>query len=107
MARKKNNKTNLFINFWNGDIALVKSYWLVGVVCGAIVGFLSGMIILALGLHFDAVWGLLIPWFIYSTVGIWRSSNKYKGPTHWAILAKVFVVLGILINLSDLLRGNY
>lgn len=106
MPRKKKNN-NFFVEFWNGDVSLVKSYWLVGVVFGVLVGFASGMLVVIMGLNIDAVYGLLIPWYIYSTVGIWRSSNKYKGPKHWAILAKVAVVIGILISFQDMLRGTY
>ena len=103
MARKTNN--NLFVNFWNGDVSLVKSYWLVGVLLSAAFGFVSALIILSIGLHFHAVYGLIIPWLIYTTVGIWRSSDKYKGPKHWAVLAKVAVVLGIIIQFRDILTG--
>ena len=104
MARKKNN--NFFEDFWNGDVSLVKSYWLVGVVLSFAVGFFGALLILGVGLHFNAVYAIIIPWLIYTTVGIWRSSDKYKGPKHWAVLAKVAVVIGIIINLRDLLTGT-
>ena len=44
MAKKKNS--NFFEDFWNGDIALVKSYWLVGVLLSFAVGFFGQFILL-------------------------------------------------------------
>ena len=107
MARsKKADNANFFVKFWNGDLSLPMSYWLVGVVFSLVVGFVIGVIVIAAGLHEDAMFGFLIPWYVYTTVGIWRSSNKYKGPKGWAILAKVAVILGAISFLSDLLMGK-
>ena len=53
----------------------------------------------------DAIWGFLIPFQIYTVVGIWRSANKYKGAKFWAILAKVAVVFGVVSNLLSMLAG--
>ena len=104
MARKKNN--NFFEDFWNGDVSLVKSYWLVGVVLSFAVGFFGALLILGVGLHFNAVYAIIIPWLIYTTVGIWRSSDKYKGPKFWAILAKIAVVISIIQSIGDVLLGR-
>ena len=51
------------------------------------------------------MWGFLIPFQIYTVVGIWRSSDKYKGSKIWAILAKIAIILGIILNLASLLAG--
>ena len=108
MARsKKANNENFFVKFWNGDLSLPMSYWLVGVVFSVVVGFVIGAIVIATGLHEDAMFGFLIPWYIYTTVGIWRSSDKYKGPKFWAILAKIAVIFGVLSGLGQLLTGTY
>ena len=108
MARsKKTNNVNFFVKFWNGDLSLPMSYWLVGVVFSVVVGFVIVAIVIAAGLHEDAMFGFLIPWYIYTTVGIWRSSDKYKGPKFWAILAKIAVILGVLSALGQLLTGTY
>ena len=108
MARsKKADNANFFVKFWNGDLSLPMSYWLVGIVFSVVVGFVIGVIVIAAGLHEDAMFGFLIPWYVYTTVGIWRSSNKYKGPKFWAILAKIVVILGVLSALGQLLTGTY
>ena len=108
MARKKSVKnSNLFVAFWNGDVSLVKSYWLIGVLLTIGVVFVATFLVIAAGLQFEAMFGIYIPWVIYITVGIWRSADKYKGPKYWAILAKIAMVIGVLLNFKDLLTGNY
>ena len=62
---------------------------------------------IAAGLHEDAMFGFLIPWYIYTTVGIWRSSDRYKGPKFWSILAKIAVILGVLSAIGQLISGTY
>ena len=106
MAKKKISKNeNFFVRFWNGDLSLPMSYWGVGVGIGIVIGLLIGIFIGAAGMSEDAIWGFLIPFQIYTVVGIWRSANKYDGTKYWAILAKVAVVLGILSNLLSMLAG--
>ena len=72
---------------------------------GIVYGFLVGIITFGLGMSDDAMWGFVIPFQIYTVVGIWRSSDKYKGPKLWAILAKIAVVLGIISNFASMLTG--
>ena len=57
--------------------------------------------------------GVLIqnPAYVQCRVPNWRIStteplDKYKGPKHWAVLAKVAVVLGIIIQFRDILTGT-
>ena len=51
------------------------------------------------------MWGFIIPFQIYTVVGIWRSSDRYKGPKFWAILAKIMIIIGIISNFASLLTG--
>ena len=105
MARIKKSKDNFFVRFWDGQLSLPMSYWGVGVGIGMLYTFLVLIIILGLGMSDDAMWGFVIPFQIYTVVGIWRSSDKYKGPKFWAILAKIAVVLGIISNFASMLTG--
>ena len=106
MARqRKSNKDNFFVRFWNGKLSLPMSYWGVGVVLGIAFGFLVGIFTLAVGLSEDAMWGFIIPFQIYTIVGIWRSSNNYRGPKFWAVLAKIAIVFGVLTNFGQMLAG--
>ena len=81
------------------------SYWGVGIGIGLAFGLLIGVFIGATGMSEDAMWGFLIPFQIYTVVGIWRSADKYKGAKFWAILAKVAVVFGIVSNLFSMIAG--
>ena len=105
MARVQKNKKNFFVRFWNGQLSLPMSYWGVGVGIGILFSILVVIIIVMLGMHDDAMWGFIIPFQIYTVVGIWRSSDKYKGPKFWAILAKIAVVIGIISNFASMLTG--
>ena len=103
--RKKSQNENFFVRFWNGDLSLPMSYWGVGVGIGLVFGLLIGVFTGAKGMSEDAMWGFLIPFQIYTVVGIWRSADKYKGAKFWAILAKVAVVFGIVSNLFSMIAG--
>ena len=105
VKRKKSNNENFFVKFWNGKLSLPMSYWGVGLGIGIIYGGLAGIFTFIAGLSDDALWGFIIPFQIFTVVGIWRSSNNYKGPKYWAVLAKIAIVIGILSNLSSLLLG--
>ena len=105
MVKTKKNQDNFFVRFWNGQLSLPMSYWGVGIGIGIAYGFLAGIITGVLGMHVDAMWGFIIPFQIYTVVGIWRSSDRYKGPKFWAILAKIMVVVGIISNVASLLTG--
>ena len=106
MAKRKISKNeNFFVRFWKGDLSLPMSYWGVGVGINIVIGLLIGLFVGAAGMSEDAIWGYIIPFQIYTVVGIWRSANKYNGTKYWAILAKVAVVLGILSNPLSMLAG--
>ena len=106
MARvNRSKKENFFVSFWNGQLSLPMSYWGVGVGFGIIFGIIVGLFIGIMGMSEDALYGFLIPFQIYTVVGIWRSSNNYKGPKFWAVLAKIAIVLGVLSNFGQILAG--
>ena len=106
MARKrKSQKENFFVRFWNGQLSLPMSYWGVGVGLGILFGVIVGLFIGSIGMSDDAMYGFFIPFQIFTVVGIWRSSNNYKGPKFWAVLAKIAIVIGVLSNFSQMLSG--
>lgn len=106
VRKKKSSNKNFFVNFWNGDVSLPMSYWGVGIGIGILYGFTIGIFIFSVGMSEDAIWGFLIPFQIYTVVGIWRSSDKYKGPKFWAILAKIALVIGVISNLFSMITGT-
>ena len=105
MKKKQSKKINFFVRFWNGQLSLPMSYWGVGVGLGIIFGMIVGLFVGIMGMSDDALYGFLIPFQIFTVVGIWRSSNNYKGPKFWAVLAKIAIVLGVLSNFGQMLVG--
>ncbi len=104
--KAKTQKANFFVKFWNGDISLAMSYWGVGLGLGILFGFSVGIITITLGMSEDAMWGFIIPFQIFTVVGIWRSSDKYNGKKIWAVLAKISVIIGIISNLFSMITGT-
>lgn len=93
--------THLVRALWRGDLSLVKTYWLFGVLVGvcyfmvfAYIEYQSSGLSEGLGPAF--IIGLMVSYFLYVmfiNIAIWRSASKYRGPKYWAILAKVMVLV--------------
>ena len=92
---------DLLKKFYAGDIILWKSYWLVGVLCSLVVGAIAGLIGAFTGMA-DLTKVIYAAWMIIATVGTWKSSDKYKGPKYWSILAKIGIIVGIIQVLSSM-----
>ena len=93
--------TSLIGDLWRGDIPLVKTYWLFGVligICFAMVFFFIEYLTTGLSEGFGPVFilGMMLLYFIYTgfiNIAIWRSASKYRGPRRWSILAKIMVLV--------------
>ncbi len=95
---------DLIRDLWRGDVPLVKTYWLFGVVAGIFfnisftyIEFQSAAFSAGLGAIF--VFGFVVFYFAYTafiSFGIWRSANKYQGLQRYAIFAKFTVILGLI-----------
>ena len=98
--------TNLIIKFWNGEIALWKSYWLVGELSNAF--FLLVIFNFEIYLFNNRQFTNSLPfldftnfsflskiilfiWTFFITVGIWRSAENYKGSIVWVIATFLFL----------------
>jgi len=97
---------NLIHNFWNGEITLWKSYWIVGELLNALLILLIFKIEISIfnnkftnnllpflsfnNFHFFSK-AIIILWAIFITVGIWRSAEKYKGNFIWVALTLIFL----------------
>ena len=92
--------------FWQGQITLWKSYWIVGELLNALIIFiifnielrffnnnLSSNLLPFLNFNnFNLINKLiLILWTLFITVGIWRSAENYKGPFPWIVLTLIFL----------------
>ena len=78
---------------WQGRHSLFKSYWINGMALGFAYHFITEIIIP------ESIWLMLLIGTIiqvWQYVGIWRSSDNYKGRNLWSGLAKAAVTLGII-----------
>lgn len=75
----------LIRDLWRGDVPLVKTYWLFGVVAGIFfrIAFAYG---------------------VFISFATWKSANKYRGQQRYAILAKVAVIWGAAILIKEALE---
>ena len=118
---KKNKKTkNIISQYWNGEIPLVKSFWIVAVVLLSIVSIPSYIIDdQAISRMSDGMAILILVWtvffylfLIYTYVGLWRSSSKYiaerkksKRSALWGYAAYTVIVVGTFSGISELILG--
>ena len=82
--------------FWNGKISLVWMYWFWGIVVGNLLSY--GALFLALKLQLEpfSLHYSLLPYYVFWTVGTWRSANNYKGPNFWANLVQLILTLAVI-----------
>lgn len=79
----------------DGDMGLPKTYWLYGVVVGTLFNLISRLVTST-----GALIVLILVYAIYEMhvlFGTWRAASRYSGPTIWAFLAKVAVILGVIV----------
>lgn len=88
-----------FKSMMAGNERLVITYWVWGVIGTFVVSFVLGFIGGLLGLPLVVAPLLTLVYWIPVAIGIWKSSDNYKGNSLWAILAKVAVVLGVISQL--------
>ena len=107
---------------YKGDYPLGKSYWLFG----NVVPFVLFLIIILsifipandpisklrnidftpetnTSLIITIIMSLITIVYIFiSTVGVWRSASKHEGKRHWAILAKITIIIAFLSYVNDI-----
>ena len=96
----------LIIRFWRGKITLWRSYWLVGELFNAL--FVLAIFNFEIYLFGNNQFSNLLPfldfsnfsllsklaliiWTVFITIGIWRSSENYKGSIIWIIATFLFL----------------
>ena len=90
----KNNQA-IEKRFIRGDYDLGFTFWGVGfggtfILISVIAVFLNTIN------NEGALYFFMALFFVHSVIiaiAIWRSSNQYTGPTHWAVLAKISVII--------------
>jgi hypothetical protein len=85
--------SNGLLRLFRGELGLVNTFWLLGVVVGMIFFFIVFAVLL---IDEDLTMFFFSIWVIYQfmiTIGVMRSSKYYKGEAIWAALA-IIVSLG-------------
>ena len=94
---------DLIKKLWQGNIPLVKTFWLYGVCAnGLIVATMNYFLVynkqaLSTSVVYITIWAIIafsIIYFPYIFISIWRSANKYPGHRAYAIAAKLVVIIG-------------
>lgn len=115
---KKSKKQNIIKIYWNGDMSLARSFWLVSVVILGVVSipsyFVTDAVIDNMGTAlslFLLFWTVFFYVFlVYVYVGLWRSSSKYitynkkkKKSALWGYVVYTIIVLGVLRGVGELI----
>ena len=88
---------------WRGEEPLGRAFWLYAAVYGTLantittIGMFAAVVAnapvwLAVLIHF-----LATPYNLFAVVAVWRSAGHYRGPHHWAVLARISVIGWALI----------
>tara|TARA_B100000780_G_C20837227_1_gene332699 strand:- start:334 stop:630 length:297 start_codon:yes stop_codon:yes gene_type:complete len=79
----------LLNKFIQGKLSLAFSFWIFGFISLTVLSIVAALILQNMLL----VRLIVYPYLIYASIGIWRSSNNYKGLKIFSILAKIMIVL--------------
>ena len=85
--------------FWRGELPLSRAFWKFAILYVALANICAtGAAFAALAADLPIVVVVIIfllplPYVIVAVVGVWRSAETYKGPPHWAALARYATVV--------------
>ena len=85
-----------FSLFWNGKISLPWMYWFWGVVVGKLIFWGTIFLTFEFQLESFGFTIILLPYYVFWTVGTWRSAHNYKGPNFWANLVQLLIIVSII-----------
>ena len=85
--------------FFEGKLSLPISFWVFGFIGSAVMGFVGMIITQDMGMTRVVA----LPWHIFMVIGVWRSSNNYKGSKIFSILAKIMLVIWRLNFIAGLM----
>ena len=112
------SRPNYFVRLFKGDVRLVITFWVWGVLFGILVPWLPWFGLELVSFYYlDEITGAYFSWYqaaalslavfvfaylIFSWIAVWRSAGKYQG-RFWGTAARVYVLLDIAAWLSELL----
>jgi hypothetical protein len=94
LLTRKHDGKNLFENLWEGNLGLVMTYWVYGVLGGIVWAvWIAALSPAPDGNLVKITWLLFVCYYFVTYVGIWNAANKFSGNKVWPILAKFAVIV--------------
>ncbi len=90
-------------SFWRGEVPLPEVFWHYAVGYGLVLNIATSILFIPLAKMDLSPWLLVpayflpAPYNLFMIVVVWRSAGHYRGPKHWAELARICTVIGMLI----------
>ena len=97
--KQKRNRNNFFTNFWNGNISLGISFWVIYFIGGTLISLPANVIFIETDPYYWLTFLIFIIYMLWSIVGTWKSASKFKPKKNqwsWGTIAKIYIVLSIL-----------
>ncbi len=101
--RRKRDGMGTLRRLWTGEMPLARAFWEYAIVYGFVLNLFTTIASFAL-LTTDAspvlalaIFLLPMPYNLLVLVAVWRAAARYAGPNHWAVFARVAVVLWVLL----------
>ena len=85
--------------FFEGKLSLPISFWVFGFIGSGVMGLVGMILTQDMGMTRLVA----LPWHIFILIGVWRSSNNYKGSKIFSILAKIMLVIWSLNFIAGLM----
>jgi hypothetical protein len=88
---------------WRGEEPLARAFWLYAILYGTLANTVTTIGMFAVVAADAPVWLAVVihflatPYNIFAIVAVWRSAGRYRGPQHWAALARVGVIVWALV----------
>ena len=87
---------NVFPRLWRGELGLARTFWFYFFLVSALANILVDVIEKGPVLLSGPFVFLVLAYLVFAAIGVWRASDRYKGPPGWGFLAKVVVGLFFL-----------
>lgn len=95
--------TTLLRRLWRGEVSLAQAFWEYAIAYGLLLNLATSVAAFALfaakapALYGAAFFLLPVPYNLLVLVAVWRSAGRYRGPRHWADLARIAVLFWVLL----------
>lgn len=95
--------TTLLRRLWRGEVPLARAFWEYAIVYGLLLNLATTIASFALfAAKAPAAYGVMLfllplPYNLLALVAVWRSAGRYRGPRHWADLARIAVTVWVLL----------